>query len=336
MKIWFNHWFTTAYYYIETLKKCGYTVIGSNKRENCIYGLICDKFIIEPELHDEEYVNWCLSVCEKEHVDIFIPRLNMRDIIVHKKKFLDNGILVLCEDNLSWFDTLNSKMKTASFFKENNICNVPEYKLVNTVDEFKDAYEYLHDKYGDVCMKYDIDEGGTSFKKISIRNPSIHRIIENNGLVYSYDYLIKCLGSVDRFDDLVLMPYIQGDEVSVDCFGVSSMLISICRLKVGKRITKVYHSETLRYIVNKFYSLMPLKAPFNVQFRYIDKTPYLLEVNTRLAGGAYKDMCLEYDFAKMAVDKLIGNSIDLSVLKNGTRTISSLEGFVELDRGYSV
>ena len=37
MIIWFNHWFSTAYYFIEQAKALGNYVIATNQRDTCVY-----------------------------------------------------------------------------------------------------------------------------------------------------------------------------------------------------------------------------------------------------------------------------------------------------------
>ena len=288
MKVLFNHWFSTAYYFIDSLKKDGFYVIASNKRESCVYKTNADEFYVEPDLENEEYLAYCLDFCKSHDIDIFVPRKGMDYIIQHLAEFDALNVKVLCESNKEVFDIFNSKVKTASYFKDLNIVSVPESILVNSVDEFISAYNSIKAHWGEVCIKYDSDEGGQSYKRISPHVPNIGRISENNGLVYSLEYVIACLESVKEFKPIVVMPYLNGTEISVDCLGVDNKFIAVPRQKLTNRVTHFEQDSRLYAICRELWRASGLTAPFNVQFRYHNNELYILEVNTRLSGGSWK------------------------------------------------
>jgi ribosome biogenesis GTPase A len=69
IRIWLNHWFSTAYSIIQLIKKdeSDFRIIGSNERENTVYKKVCDEWHIEPVLKEEEYVSYCLDFCVKNY-----------------------------------------------------------------------------------------------------------------------------------------------------------------------------------------------------------------------------------------------------------------------------
>lgn len=331
MIVWLNHWFSTAYYFIDSLKKDGYYVIATNKLNSCVYRKNADEFYVEPSIDDEkEYLLYCLGFCKSHNVDVFVPRKGMNIISRNLDKFSEINVKVLCESNTDWLDILDSKIKTASYFSKLKVCNVPLQIPVKNLDEFKVAYKRVLDLYGDVCIKYDCDEGGQSYKHITDRTPNMKRILENNGLCYDYDYICKCLGTVKEFNTIVVMPYLNGEEISVDCLGVAEGFIAIPRRKLTGRITYFEQSDELYNICKTFWESMPLKCPFNIQFRYDNNKLYLLEVNTRFSGGSWKTQCLGVDFVSLAIKNLLGRHIDLPDVHFSSKAISNLEGYVEL------
>ena len=87
MRIWFNHWFSTAFRIMELLKKgctennINVEIIGTNKVDICVYKAYCDEFYAEPiDISDIEYINWCIEFCKAHKIDVFIPRRN-REVI---------------------------------------------------------------------------------------------------------------------------------------------------------------------------------------------------------------------------------------------------------------
>lgn len=330
MRVWFNHWFSTAYYFIDSLKKEGFYVIATNKRESCVYKTNADEFYIEPDLENEEYLAYCLDFCKSHNIDVFVPRKGMDCIIQHLAEFAALNVKVLCESNKEVFEIFNSKVKTASYFEDLNVVSVPESILVNSVDEFMSAYNNIKAHWGEVCIKYDSDEGGQSYKRISPHRPNIDRIAENNGLVYSLEYVVSCLASVETFKPIVVMPYLDGTEISVDCLGVGNKFIAIPRQKLSNRVTHFEQDSRLYAICRELWRASDLTAPFNVQFRYHNNKLYILEVNTRLSGGSWKAKYVGVDFISLAIHNLLDEEVEIPEMHFESKDLSNLEGVVEL------
>lgn len=330
MRVWFNHWFSTAYYFIDSLKKEGFYVIATNKRESCVYKTNADEFYVEPDVESEEYIAYCLDFCKSHNVDVFMPRKGMNCIIQHLDEFTSLGIKVLCESNKEVFEIFDSKVKTASYFEDLKVVSVPESILVNSVDEFISAYNTIKAHWDEVCIKYDSDEGGQSYKRISPHEPNIGRIAENNGLVYSLEYIVACLESVKTFEPIVVMPYLDGTEISVDCLGVGNKFIAVPRQKLSNRVTHFEQDSRLYAICRELWRASGLIAPFNVQFRYNKDTLYILEVNTRLSGGSWKAKYVDVDFMSLAIHNLIGDDVEVPEMHFEPKDLSNLEGVVEL------
>ena len=100
IRIWLNHWFSTAYSIIQLIKKdeSDFRIIGSNERENTVYKKVCDEWHIEPVLKEEEYVSYCLDFCVKNRVDVFVPRRKLVAISRNKERYEKTGVKVLVDD----------------------------------------------------------------------------------------------------------------------------------------------------------------------------------------------------------------------------------------------
>ena len=326
MRVWFNHWFSTAYYFIESAKKYGYYVISSNERDSCVYTMNSDEFFLEPVLNDEDYLNWSLDFCRKNNIDIFFCKKYSK--IISKNINLFNCIVIVEDyDNIVYFE---SKINGINFFKKNNISNTPEAYLVNNYDDFICRYSYLKNKYNDVCMKKDVDEGGQSFRRIS-----------SNG--YNYDdmfsysleesLLLKTIRKKDKFDDILIMPYLKGTEYSIDCLNTKNGLIAIPRVKLSNRVTSICKNEKLINIVKNFQSCSNLSSAYNIQFREDENgILYLLDINTRLAGGSWKDTLIGVDFVDLIIREELNIKIDVDNIYNNFNDIilSNLENIIVL------
>ena len=335
MRVWLNHWFSTAYYFIESLQTSGHYVIATNKSKRSVYASNADEFYVEPNIEGEEYLEFCKNFCKEHYIDVFLPRRGLEIIISHLAEFDEIGVKVLCETDIDLYKTFQSKVKTASYFKNLNVVSVPEQILVNSYEEFLKAYGHMRDAYDfGVCIKYDCDEGGQSFKRIVARDGKLSSALVGwHGFDIDLDYLCQCLRTAGKFKPLVVMPYLQGIEVSVDCFGVGNKFFAVPRFKLGGRITELKFDAKLYSICREFWRASGLKAPFNVQFilQEPDFEPQLLEVNTRLSGGVWKDTHVGFDFVNMAVGSIIGDGVSRIDSHFETTRLANLETVVWVD-----
>ena len=68
MRVWFNHWFSTAYHLIRLMRE-GFgspiTVVGSGSSGRAVYRQACDEWYPEEDLPGEAYVAFCLDFCRE-------------------------------------------------------------------------------------------------------------------------------------------------------------------------------------------------------------------------------------------------------------------------------
>lgn len=328
MRVWFNHWFSTAYHFIDMLKEKGYYVIASNERETSVYQTNANEFYLEPIYDKDLYLDFCIDFCKEHKIDVFFPKKGMDIIIKNLHKF--GNVKVICETDLNKYELLQDKVKTGEWFTKKKICKVPEMHLCTNVYEFKFWYQRMKTEYEKLCIKYNQDEGGLSYKLITDMNPSISKISYTSSSSYSYEYICKCLETVESFKPLIIMPYLSGNEVSIDCLDIGDNLIAIPRFKLSNRVTKLSMQENLIQISNKFQQEMNLVGPYNIQFRYHENELYLLEVNTRLSGGSWKAKFMGIEFPVLCVDKFVGKKIEKPIPIKKEMSISNIESAVIL------
>lgn len=325
MRIWFNHWFSTAYHYINQIKDAfeDTCVIGTNKKPECVYFLVCDEHYLEPE-EDTLYVDWCLNFCKEHKIDIFMPRRQREEIAKRIGEFEAIGVKVMVETNCELVETLKDKIKTAQLFKELDInINIPEMLVATNVLEFKGNYVYLKKKYPHdrVCFKYAVDEGAVSFRVIDDSMEDISSLRKGIGHKMSYQKAVEMFSQAKTFDPIIMMIYLDGIEISIDSLMTSKGFIGCARYKLGTRGSVVDTTSPLIDISKEFAEKTGIKHPYNLQVRYHNNTPYLLEVNTRLAGGTYKDSFTGMNFAYFAICDLIGK--DFKIPEEKTKLIVS-------------
>ena len=339
IRIWFNHWFSTAYSIIQLIKKdeSDFQIIGSNEREQAVYKKVCDEWHIEPVLKDEEYVSYCLDFCEKNRIDIFAPRRKLVAISRHKDQFERIGVKVLVDDYEA-VNMLNRKDLAYKFFKENGIGIVPEYCSVTTADEFLHAYESLKEKHSSVCFKFVNDEGGNSFRRIVDHENAFSELRWRQGSRITIRKAYSALSEVERFGPVIVMPYLPGEEISVDCLKTKDGIIAVPRYKGTSRAERIkydpdisraerikYDPDIIRYCQD-FYGKVNLEMPCNIQYKFSGEIPYILEVNTRMSGGLPMTCAAAgINIPGLALDKLLGRGCPMPAYSLDERVFSNVE-----------
>jgi len=285
-RVWMNHWFSTVVNIIDLLRSNDEDVyvIGTNENEYSVIKNVCDEWYQEPVLKDDEYVEFCLDFCKKHDIQFFLPRRGMLKISEYKPEFEKNGIKVMMDD-YSIVSTLNHKEKAYEFFKQNSIGTVPDFYIVKTVDEFKNAYEKLLKKYKQVCFKFEKDEGGKSFRLIDNQRKGYAALFKKQNTRMTLNDVLDALSEREIFAPIMIMPFLSGDEVSVDCLNTNSRLIALPRIKGNSKYEVLRFEENILEMCKDFQDKAGLECPYNIQFKYLDGVPYFLEVNTRMSGG---------------------------------------------------
>ncbi len=327
IRVWFNHWFSTAYRLIELIKEDEEVikVIGTNLQIDSVIQKVCDEWYEEPCLKGEEYICYCLDFCREHQIDVFVPRREMVEISKNKSRFEKIGVKVMVDD-YSTIEMLGNKSAAYEHFKGYENINIPDYFTVRTAGEFAEAYAKLRENHKQVCVKFVCDEGGMSFRKIIENVDEFDRLRVYQGTSISYSDLFAALSTKEEFDDLMVMPYLDGLEVSVDCLRTDSGTIAIPRIKSPTRQERiVYDMEIISMTANVLHKVN-LNYPCNVQFRYDGDTLYLLEINTRMSGGLQMS-CLAsgVNIPNIALNKLLGKEVQWNIDDESDKIVSYIE-----------
>lgn len=313
IRVWFNHWFSTAYRLIELIKQDKEQqvyVVGTNLQIDSVIQKVCDEWYEEPALVEEEYIEYCLDFCKEHNIDVFVPRRNMVTVSEHIKRFEAIGVKVMV-DNFDIISFLNDKAKTYDFFRQCDKLYIPDYYKVNNSERFVEAYKKLREKYEQICIKFVKDEGGMSFRRVAENVDRFSKLRVYQGAEIAYDVLVETLKEGGEFDDLMVMPYLPDDEISVDCLKTAKGLIAIPRIKGPTRHETIAFEKYILDMVDIIMDKIDLQYPCNIQFKLKDNVPYLLEINTRMSGGLQMT-CLAADvnIPNIALNKILGKDVD--------------------------
>ena len=327
VRVWFNHWFSTSYGIIELMKEDSANeiyVIGSNQRINSVIQMVCDEWYQDSSADGEEYLKYCLDFCREHKVDVFVPRRKMVEISENIERFHEIGVKVMV-DNYSIVRILNNKAAAYDHLKDSEGLYIPDYHIVNDVDGFIDAYADLRRKHSQVCVKFVRDEGGMSYRKLTENVDKWKKLKVYVGSTVAYDDYVDTLKEAGSFDDLIVMAYLPGNEISVDCMKTSQGLIAIPRVKGAARHEKVEFDEEILKMTRIIMDQTDLQYPCNIQFKMKDDIPYLLEINTRMSGGLQMScLAAEVNIPNIALNKLLGREVPWTIRKE-ERIVSYIE-----------
>ena len=312
LRVWFNHWFSTAYHLINLIRDGNpdkFYFIGSNKNDYAVYKLACDEWHREPEkISDADYVDFCLNFCREHDVDIFIPRRNLTAIAGRVDDFNQRGVKVLVGRDAQLMTTLDDKVATYEFITAGKLNEIiPPYKIAATFDEFNRAYDALKTSDNRICYKLVADEGALTFRVIDDSIEKISALHNMPNMKVTRDAAQKILSRYDFKIPLIVMPYLSGQEVSVDCLATSQGNIIIPRFKTNHRYSEIKFDAAIINVAEKILSLMKFDVPINIQFRMDGGKLYLLEINPRMSGGLQLS-CLgaNVNIPDIAINHLLG------------------------------
>lgn len=289
IRIWFNHWFSSAYFLINLIRNydsCRYYVLGSNENEHSVVKLACDEWYREDKRgSDDAYVQYCLRFCEEHNVDVFVPKRGLQSVCRSAQAFADIGTKLFVPDDNGLVEALSDKSQTYQLVR--NICPecVPPYEVVDSAEKFGPALARMAAITDRICMKRVVDEGALSFRVIYDETPENRARYQNLRTYLSYEEAQQLIAGDDFDPPLMLMPYLLSPEVSVDCLATAQGVIAIPRFKLGGRMEEIRFDAGITGFCERILRGLSLTMPCNLQFRFLNERPYLLEINTRMSGG---------------------------------------------------
>ncbi len=296
-RIWFNQWFTTVAHFIEMIRYNSdgieFEVYGTSTNENALYLSYCDAAFMEPDTYGEEYVQFCIAFCRTHSIDIFVPRKENVLISKHIKQFAELGVKVLVCPDARLMEMLDDKEATYRLIENHsllkNYVSIPEYFIVTNAEAFKTTYNRLKEMGHKVCFKPVIGEGGNGFRLIKDQLDTIEELFYkgvSHQITFEHAYTILKQQAV--FPPLMVLEYLDGTEYSIDCLAYDGELMAAIPRKKGKgRVRELEENQELITLAEKINEALEIPFVYNIQVKYKDGKPKLLEINPRMSGGLH-------------------------------------------------
>jgi biotin carboxylase len=320
IKIWFNNCFARAYHIIKLIKNnpdgIDFEIFGTNLNQNSPVLRACDYSEVEPYLKNDQYVDYCLEFCKKHNIDIFIPYKNLELISDNRRVFQDAGIKLLLCGSQETVAMVSKKNEFYDFAREHDLIYVPVYHIVNTAGGFLEKYKELRENGYDVCIKPAKAQGGTGFRIIDEKADSIEKILGFLSYKISPETAFRALSTAESFEDLLVMEYLSGYEYTLDCLAHKGKLLAVVpRRKLDTRVRLLEYKEELIKISEKFAETLNMSYVFNIQVKYNNDIPKLIEVNPRMSAGTHISSMSGVNFPYLGIKLLMGEEVRVPEVK---------------------
>lgn len=324
MKIWYNHSLNTVYNLIAAVKSemkvREFEFIATHEAQDTPIRKIVDHF--HPEFSrrrysamPDGYLSWALEFCQKHSIDVFIPYLYRHELSLHHDEFAKVGVRLITAGCYDTMELLEDKPSFMKFLSGVGLDGTP-YQTFGDLESFVQAWDSMGANRQRLCAKPARGIYGSGFNVIGTDINDYDSMMEGRRHEVSLDFYHRALQQAETPETMMLMPYLTGAERSVDfaCLD-GELLASVTRIKRGRSQILEHdaeHHEMARKIVEK----IKLSGVLNLQTMIgEDGRPYILEVNSRTAGGAHKGLLSGVNLPLIMLRKISGEVGEVSTAK---------------------
>lgn len=247
------------------------------------------EFHREPNTVGQAYLDWCLAFCTEQSVDVFVCGKQASFLADHAAAFAAVGTKLLVATTSTNFDVLDDKDLTYRALIAGGAGDlVPPYVLASNGEQFARALDTLAGE-GKLCFKPTVSIYGIGFRILTDETDKsgLDRLLSGDTLHVSKVELAAMMAEHESFKPLMVLPYLDGNERSIDCLAHEGKLVAcVIRRKVSQGQVLEDNPELVQH-VERLVRIFGLDNFFNAQFREKNGRFYLLEINPRMSGGTH-------------------------------------------------
>lgn len=295
---------------------------------------VCQKFYQIPSAKDAGFLDRIIEICEKEKIDIIFPLVTLELFVFSKEKnrLRDLGIKVIVSDNSS-LEIANNKSKLYKHLRDNNIL-VPDFEIVNTVEDLKLACAKLGYPEKPVCIKPSVSNGSRGVRILteSIDEYDLLFNYKPNNLYSTLSKLVDVLEG-KNFLELLVSEYLPGEEYTIDTYvmdGKPQIVLPRLRMKMSGGISVKGMFEENQEIIaycKEIISSLSLHGSIGIQVKQATDGAFkILEINPRIQGTSVAALGAGINLPLLAVKTEYYEKLDsLNQVKWGTKFIRFFE-----------
>ncbi len=311
MRIWFNKNFSSIHAVLRNLRNTDnakeISLIFSHTHQHAPGMAVADECYLEPDdLNNAEYLEWAIRFCRQKRIDLLWPGKAATLIVENRERFAAEGVQIVAVADTEVLELLHDK---ARFYQrlDENIARLPNTVLVNTLDEFDQAYAQLRQKHEKLCVKPAKSVFGLGFRVIDEQQESVTHLLSGIEYQMPLQDLRSGMAQLQTFGDLLVMEYLSGHEWSVDCAASNGQLWCAVQRKKPLQAGQgqmIDNQPEIAEMVERLTRHFALNGLFNIQFKQGKDGPRLLEINPRPSGGVGMAMLSGANLATIALQAI--------------------------------
>ncbi|WP_405728829.1 ATP-grasp domain-containing protein [Streptomyces sp. NBC_01537] len=274
--------------------------------------MAADVGAVEPRhVSNDAYAEFALDFARRHSIDVLIPPRRLDALAPHAEDFAAIGTKLMCSPPAS-IATLTSKNRAYEAAREAGI-PVPEWRVVRDAAGLRAAVGEITANGDTACIKPAGEYSAFGFRILDDSPLNIKDLLAPPRPVASVaavaDALTRAADEGEHVPKLIVMPYLTGPEVSVDCLSTpgGTLLTGIARAKQG-RYRIVLDDPTYVDIARDVVGHFGLSYLSNVQLRHWNGRPVLLEANPRPSAGIFQTAYTGVNLPWAAVRLLLSGS----------------------------
>jgi len=310
VRVWLNRTYAENVFFIELLRSAPRPVhvLATHVDPDSPVLAAADLGLLEPDrLPAESYVEFALEFCARHRVDVFLPRLHQLAISLRRREFEALGTTLICPPA----PAIALFASKAEGYRALDAAGLPAplWRHADTAAGLLVAVEEIEATGATACLKPASGAGGEGFRVLTREPFTVRRLAGYVDNRVQLDLVLAALRSSTAPVDLLVMPYLNGPEVSVDCLADQDgrPLAAVGRTKQGRRRSFTVdpcYLEPARRLVEQF----GVGHLSNIQFRHEpDGRPVVLDINTRPSGGLHQLRLCGLNLPAAALELALGN-----------------------------
>ncbi len=302
------------------LKEKNFRIEMADANPEAIGSHLHDSFISIPPAIAPLFIDTVLQLCREKKIDLVLP-LVTRELIplaIHKKKFEKEGIKIPLS-TVESLEIANNKSRLYEFLQWRGL-DLPAFKIVETVDQFKDAVKELGYPEKQVCFKPSVSNGSRGFRVLSGHMNELDLLFNHKpaSTYITFEDAVRILSS-GTFPELLVSEWLPGDEYSVDCFannGETILALPRIRKKIVNGISvegEFIKEESIISYCTRIIKELKLHGNIGIQVKRSSAGSFLLlEINPRVQGTISAGLAAGINLPVLAVKQEMGIPIDPS------------------------
>jgi carbamoyl-phosphate synthase large subunit len=264
-----------------------------------------------------------LELCRKRKVNVLLPLVTKELIVLsqHREQFKDAGVLIPLSETAS-LEIANNKSRLYQFLQWRAL-EVPDFRVAETTEQFRDAIVELGYPEKAVCFKPSVSNGSRGFRIISEQMNELDLLFNHKptSTYISLQDAMRILSS-GKFPELLVSEYLPGEEYSVDCLsnhGETIVALPRLRKKMVNGISvegEFVHDNSIIDYCSNIIRELKLHGNIGIQVKKSASGKFLiLEINPRVQGSISAGLGAGINLPVLAVKQELGLTISPEELK---------------------